>query len=547
MNSVFAGHPERGGVTRIVAGSAEEVVVPRNDGASIVPLRVLQRLAKAGVVRVDVLHWTQTHLVRVKREDELAAFLPRACNLRDPTDGKTLLHRFLCNDEDPSDGAAMRSDGAAMRSTLRSWLSTEGIVYTPISDAGGSTVLQLAVKRRDRQVIRTLLTHLSPTLNSHQGALLTAALRQMAEFTPELVPWALKKIESSVLHAQKRMRVRLTAGCVCGSDAYTAPSELWDGIDEESELENDVVSTVLILRDMVGEPSLSPFWLIVEKCDAAVFDTKIVERCVAYKWQTNVFRQLIREVAVHVAYVVLVSSAITVVSVRLAECRALPIQEVLTEAEGMVIGAMCGQPGWVDVMVAVSAIGLALKTAREVWQVWVIGLFEYAGSVWNLIDIGSCVFCALGLAGHVEGRGHVDGRAEGHDELLVGTFGALGVMFLWLGLLDYFRAFESTGPLIRMIFQIFHDIWAFMAVLGVGCIAFTFFFVIHQPLSRAFTLFDELGVAWPLLTTYRLAVLGEYEMDTFSSIPSLVVFVACSIFSTILLLNLLIAIMGDSY
>ena len=72
-------------------------------------------------------------------------------------------------------------------------------------------------------------------------------------------------------------------------------------------------------------------------------------------------------------------------------------------------------------------------------------------------------------------------------------------------MLDHFRAFEATGPLVRMIFQIIEDIQAFMLVLLVGCIAFATFFVIHMPLAPAFDASQEaLGPAWPLFTTYTI-------------------------------------------
>ena len=44
-----------------------------------------------------------------------------------------------------------------------------------------------------------------------------------------------------------------------------------------------------------------------------------------------------------------------------------------------------------------------------------------------------------------------------------------------------------------------------------------------------------------------LQVLGDYNIADFSSGLSLVVFLLCSLFAAVLLLNLLIAIMGDSY
>jgi hypothetical protein len=115
---------------------------------------------------------------------------------------------------------------------------------------------------------------------------------------------------------------------------------------------------------------------------------------------------------------------------------------------------------------------------------------------------------------------------------------------VWL--LSQFRNFQSTGPLIRMILQIMSDMKAFMLVLVVGIIAFASFFVIHQPSSESFTVENELlGPIWPLLTVFRL-VLGDFDVGDFQSSLAIVVFAISVLFASILLLNLLIAIMGDS-
>ena len=87
-----------------------------------------------------------------------------------------------------------------------------------------------------------------------------------------------------------------------------------------------------------------------------------------------------------------------------------------------------------------------------------------------------------------------------------------------------------------------------MLVLMIGVVAFAMFFAIHQPLSKAFTIENKLvGPVWPLnvLTVYRL-ILGDYDVDDFQTSLALLVYVLCVCFASILLLNLLIAIMGDS-
>ena len=167
----------------------------------------------------------------------------------------------------------------------------------------------------------------------------------------------------------------------------------------------------------------------------------------------------------------------------------------------------------------------------------ILGACSYFRSVGNIFDFLSVTMCDLGLVGY-----------DITNMALVSYIGTLDAMCLWLRLLGYLYVFELIGTLFRMVSQIIYYIICFMLVILIDCIAFTFFFVIHQSLSDVFTVNNTLlGVAWTLLITYRLAVLLDYDISDFESALSLTVFFFCSIFAAILLLNLLIAIMADSY
>ena len=55
-----------------------------------------------------------------------------------------------------------------------------------------------------------------------------------------------------------------------------------------------------------------------------------------------------------------------------------------------------------------------------------------------------------------------------------------------------------------------------------------------------------LGITWPFVCVFFLA-LGEFDADLYTDVLSVLVLLLALLFSTVLLLNLLIAIMGDSY
>ena len=72
----------------------------------------------------------------------------------------------------------------------------------------------------------------------------------------------------------------------------------------------------------------------------------------------------------------------------------------------------------------------------------------------------------------------------------VQMWGAVDVMLIWFGLVDYLRSFLRPASLVRMISVILTDITPFIAILGVVVVGSTFFFAINSPSSDEFG-FDD--------------------------------------------------------
>jgi hypothetical protein len=114
--------------------------------------------------------------------------------------------------------------------------------------------------------------------------------------------------------------------------------------------------------------------------------------------------------------------------------------------------------------------------------------------------------------------------------------------------MDYLRGFPSTGPLVRMILVITRDVGPFLGVCSIVIAGCTCFFAINQPEpSSAFGEFDGVaGFLNPLLTVI-LATLGSYNIGDYTTRAAVTMFLFFAFFVILLMLNLLIAIMGDSY
>jgi hypothetical protein len=62
---------------------------------------------------------------------------------------------------------------------------------------------------------------------------------------------------------------------------------------------------------------------------------------------------------------------------------------------------------------------------------------------------------------------------SGRDLSTLRASGAFAVLFMWWKFFYYLRLFDSTAPLVRMLFQIGTDMTVFSAILFVSILAFT--------------------------------------------------------------------------
>lgn len=98
-----------------------------------------------------------------------------------------------------------------------------------------------------------------------------------------------------------------------------------------------------------------------------------------------------------------------------------------------------------------------------------------------------------------------------------------------------------------MIQQILVDMIPFILILATSIFAFGFFFMTFNPYSPSFgPSTTAIGPLWPFVNVF-LMTLGSFDITDFPSPLEVLMFMLCTLFTTVLLLNLLIAIMSDSY
>ena len=147
--------------------------------------------------------------------------------------------------------------------------------------------------------------------------------------------------------------------------------------------------------------------------------------------------------------------------------------------------------------------------------------------IWNVIDTLKTVFVAVYL---IFKLGDLDISDDDLRLLL-----AIAVFLNWIRIIGFFRIFKHTRYLIRMIIEIVKGIIPFLTIVFIFTLALSFCLMALRDVDFLET--------WDI--AYKL-VYGEFE-DQIDSHRERILFLIATLSMTLLMLNLLIAIMSDRY
>ena len=182
----------------------------------------------------------------------------------------------------------------------------------------------------------------------------------------------------------------------------------------------------------------------------------------------------------------------------------------------------------------------------EVIQLMGSGWRDYLSDFWNMFDQTSFFANCLTMVLH----------AADADIRLQKISGAFAIFILYIKLFYWLRLFESTAAFIRMLKEILADISPFLTFL-VCCIGmFSNTLLLFQQ-SREIRgieahIFEPIfGVPWvdAFARTYLMG-LGDYYMINFGASDGTlvwIIFLLATFITQLLFMNLLIAIMGDTF
>ena len=172
-------------------------------------------------------------------------------------------------------------------------------------------------------------------------------------------------------------------------------------------------------------------------------------------------------------------------------------------------------------------------------QLWKDGVAAHFSSGWNVLDL-----CAYTMAVGAVAVSRLYDRAT---EPAVNVVSSCAIIVLSFQFLNFLRAFEWSGSLVRMMTQIISDMRPFLALQIVLLVGFTTSF------SRLLAKGDDNFKSWSSFLTGYDMLLGNWDIDQFigaSDVTSNAALIAGSLYMflvPIVTMNLLIAIMSDSY
>ena len=171
------------------------------------------------------------------------------------------------------------------------------------------------------------------------------------------------------------------------------------------------------------------------------------------------------------------------------------------------------------------------------------GLDDYFSDLWNYLDLIPILLMDLTLV-----LDWLEYFPEVQRPLL-----AICSLMLWFKFMYYLRIFRKTSFFISMIIAVFRDIIYFIFILIIVCVAFGSSFYIISNQNRS----DDPEQDLHFIDSYILGIfyayqiaLGDFATDEFGQFNLWLVwilFLLSTLFVVIIMFNLLVAIVGDTF
>ncbi len=270
--------------------------------------------------------------------------------------------------------------------------------------------------------------------------------------------------------------------------------------------------TVATLPPPTSASQLDLFCVLIQSNDRRILRSAVVQAAVAFKWEAFGRRHWIRQVTRTAALVV-------------SYCVGL-----LLVLDGQAYWSLSAYVGLCVYSVA-AAIAVRLGWEEYLQLRVAPSLRAYWSDLFNLLELLSITSILLEYALLLGGLPGVH------------TVGAAGVLLLLVPAMQACRGNELFAFLVKMLELIIVDMVPFVMILAfvVISVGFALRLLKTDPVESG-------GIIRMVLTAYNMMTMADFEQDLYTAdVSDALVFTYATFFVNVVLLNALIAIMGDSY
>lgn len=282
-----------------------------------------------------------------------------------------------------------------------------------------------------------------------------------------------------------------------------------------------------------------------ETCDA-----KNIKMLIDYKWNTYAKRiMMTQSLTIYLLLLILFSIYCVMLSSTEMEINNnmnfVVMTVILSICTGLSFYKLCE-----EVIEITRIFEVCQKKEKSMFGIVIEALRTWSYTKWNILECivyNSITFIIPVL--------HCVHYYTGGKEIILQSVTTITICFLWWNMFYYLLPYRITGPLIIMIYEIMKDISVFILLVFLITFGFSMGFKLLFSMTSSNELnknelyeFDTLTKSF--LTTFGF-MLGGFDLDTIYSSKAtylaIILFVGYMLLMMIMMINLLIAIMSDSY
>ena len=297
---------------------------------------------------------------------------------------------------------------------------------------------------------------------------------------------------------------------------------------EKNEKKADILCKIFMFKGLteINEESIQ-FWenLLKLEPENKIFDNQNLNIIAQYKWDTYIRTIYLKDLVGYLIFFFFyLANFIFLVPDRIIDNDNLNGSEIVS-----IVLNIC------------DLIYFFIYGFQEVKQAFMIGPLRYFSSFWNYIDV--LVILDVLSTTILDIIYIFWGESFPYSiKILV----SVTLLFLWARLLSYSKGIEGTGFLIRLVEQVILDMKFFLIFIFLTMLAFTSAGFVLQSTSNNESQFSVFNLIYRLMLG-DFTNFDQYIQEQESYMPLWIGMILFTIFLSIIMLNLLISIIGDTY